>query len=245
VFVLLLQFSLLAAVIVVAGMFLTRSADAIGEHSGLGRTLAGMVLLAIGTSLPELTIGTQAARNNAPDLAVGDLLGATLFNLLTLSVLDLIHKSRRQMLSKMAAAHAISAVMGITLIGVVAGAIFFQSQLTNKMAWLGQDPGTWAVFAAYVMLLRLIYFDQQYMLEHLPAGEAAPEQLYAGFPLRRALPIFLAAAAAIFVAAPWMAHVCEEIAEQSGLGQSFVGTTLLAMATTLPEFITTVTAVRM
>jgi cation:H+ antiporter len=42
-----------------------------------------------------------------------------------------------------------------------------------------------------------------------------------------------------------MAHVCEQIAEQSGLGQSFVGTTLLALATTLPEFITTVTAVRM
>ena len=59
-------FVFLAAIIVMAGTFLTRSADAIAELTGLGRLLVGSVLLAGATSLPELTVDISAIRLNLP-----------------------------------------------------------------------------------------------------------------------------------------------------------------------------------
>ena len=69
------QFLVCATVIIVAGTFLTRFADAIAELTKLGRLVIGSVLLASATSLPELTVDISAIRMGMPDLAVGDLLG--------------------------------------------------------------------------------------------------------------------------------------------------------------------------
>ena len=55
----LLEFGVLAAMIIVAGTVLTRCADAFAEITGVGRLLVGSVLLAGATSLPELTVRSQ------------------------------------------------------------------------------------------------------------------------------------------------------------------------------------------
>lgn len=78
---LVLTFVSLAAVIVVAGAFLSRCADDLAEITGLGRLLIGSVLLASATSLPEMTVDIACVRQGNPDLAAGDLLGSCLMNL--------------------------------------------------------------------------------------------------------------------------------------------------------------------
>ena len=116
----LLQFLLCAAVIIVAGTFLSKYADAIAELTGLGRLLIGSVLLAGATSLPELTVDISAVRLGTMDLAVGDLLGSSLMNLLILALLDLSYHSRGRMLSKQAAAHALSGSVSAVLTCLIA-----------------------------------------------------------------------------------------------------------------------------
>ena len=93
----LVQFVVSAAIIVFAGTFLTRATDRLAEHLGIGRSLAGMLLLALATSLPELMFGCNSAWIGRPDMTVGDVLGSSLMNLLLLAVLDLTHYSRGQM----------------------------------------------------------------------------------------------------------------------------------------------------
>ena len=88
------QFIVCAGIIILAGTFLTRYADAIAEITKLGRLVVGSVLLAGATSLPELTVDISAVRLGLADLAVGDLLGSSLMNLLILALLDLSHHSR-------------------------------------------------------------------------------------------------------------------------------------------------------
>ena len=88
------QFLLSAAVIVVAGAALTRYADAIAHLTGIGRLLAGSLFLAVATSLPELTVDISAVRIGTTDIAVGDLLGSSLFNFLILAVLDCLYVPR-------------------------------------------------------------------------------------------------------------------------------------------------------
>ncbi|MEO8045201.1 MAG: hypothetical protein ABI674_09875 [Spartobacteria bacterium] len=83
------QFVVAAAMVVFAGTFLTRATDTIAEATGWGRLLVGGFFLAGATSRRELSVDINAVRQGMPNLAVGDLMGSSLFNLLILAVLDL------------------------------------------------------------------------------------------------------------------------------------------------------------
>src|SRR5262245_61882836 len=115
-----LQFAVSATVIIIAGTFLSRFADAIAERTGLGRLLIGSVLLAGVTSLPELAVDVSAVRAGIPNLALGDLMGSSLCNLLILAILDFSSHSQGKMLSRQSAGHALSGNVSAALIGVVA-----------------------------------------------------------------------------------------------------------------------------
>ena len=90
-----LMFLAAGAVVVVAGTALARYADAIAKATGLGRLWIGSVLLAGATSLPELTTDVAAVRLGATDLAVGDLFGSSMANMLILAIIDLLSPGSR------------------------------------------------------------------------------------------------------------------------------------------------------
>jgi cation:H+ antiporter len=245
----LLQFVITAAVIVVAGTVLTRCADAIAERTGLGRLIAGSIFLAFATSLPELLVDLNAVRIGLPDLAVGDLMGSSLFNLLILGAMDLVHRTRGRLLSHASAAHALSGTMSIAQTALAAIALLLAARLA-PYALAGMNVGVLAIAAAYVLGVRIVYYDQRRAAAILgvesPGGTAPPESAHAATPtLTRALAGYVAAAAAIIVAAPFLARAAGRLAELTGLGQTFIGTTLVALSTSLPELVATWTAVRM
>jgi cation:H+ antiporter len=237
---LILQFLGAALAIVVAGTFLTRYADAIGERTGLGRTLAGIVLLATATSLPELAVDCNLARMGLPNLALGDLLGSSLFNLLILAILDLAHRGPTRMLSRTAAAHALSATMSMAMTAVCL--VFLLVPMGFTFAGVGPGPIVLGVF--YVLGLRLVYFDQQFIAEK--KSDSEPEHDHADHlpTLNRAAAGYAAATLVILLAAPLLASAAEGLADATGLGGTFIGTTLVALSTSLPELVTTIAAVR-
>lgn len=237
---LLLQFLGAASVIVVAGTFLTRYADAIGEQTGMGRTLAGLVLLAAATSLPELAVDCNLAHKGQADLALGDLLGSSLFNLLILAVLDIAHRGPDRMLSRIAAAHALSAAMSIVMTSTCL--LFLLARFDVTFAGIG--PGPILLGITYVLGLRLVYFDQQYAAAQLPQPEPSSTKVSASHSLNRAAIGYAGTTMVILLAAPLLASAAEGLAVETGLGGTFIGTTLVALSTSLPEFITTLTAVR-
>jgi cation:H+ antiporter len=237
---LILQFLGGALAVVFAGVFLTRYADVIGEKSGLGRTLAGALLLATATSLPELTVDCNLARSGEADLIMGDLFGSSLFNLLILAVLDLVHRGPARMMARGAAAHALSAAMTIALTALAL--LFLIAPFDGTIAGIGPGPILLAVF--YVLGLRLVYYDQQYAMQQLDAASVgmAPEHEMS---LSRATIGYAACALGVFLAAPILASAAEGLAEATGLGGTFIGSTLVAMSTSTPEAVTAYAAVRM
>jgi cation:H+ antiporter len=235
------QFLVSAGVIVVAGSVLTRCGDAIAALTGLGRLLVGSILVAAATSLPEVLVDVNAVvREGLPDLAVGDLLGSSLVNLLILAALDFGRRGGGRMLSRMSAAHALSATMAILLTAIVAVAIL----VPFRREVLGVGTGVWAVAVVYVLGVRLTFFDQRYAAkvggERFPPPEVAGRRLGLG----AAVAGFGLAAAAIFAAAPHLAHAAGRLAELTGAGSTFVGTTLVALSTSLPELVATFAAAR-
>jgi cation:H+ antiporter len=233
----------LAAVIVVAGTILTRCADAVAEITGFGRLLVGSVLLAGATSLPELTVDLSAIRLNQPDLAVGDLLGSSLMNLLVLALMDLTHHSRGKMLSRPSAAHALGGLLSVALTAIV-GIGILTALGAPHVQFLGAHASIWLVAAGYGLGLRMVFIDQRVAARQAKEAGVAPEHP----PRRGGLPTYLtgfaAAAAIIVLTGPRLAVVAETIAELSGLGTSFVGTTFVALSTSLPELVASYAALR-
>ena len=78
-------------IIFFAGQRVAKYGDIIAERTGLGRVWIGLIAVALITSLPELFTGISAVIIvDAPDLTVGDLIGANAFNMLNLALLDRI-----------------------------------------------------------------------------------------------------------------------------------------------------------
>jgi cation:H+ antiporter len=238
-----LQFALSAAAIIVAGTVLTRCADAIADLTKLGRLLVGSVFLAAATSLPELTVDISAVSLGMSDLAVGDLMGSSLFNLLILAVLDLTHRSRGKMLSRASAAHALSATMSISLTTLAAISIFLGEQLARATT-LRLNVGSWAILIAYVLGVRLVFYDQRFAAQQLGKHEAVIVPA-GGMTLPWAVAGFVLSAVVILMSGPFLARAADQIAESSGLGRTFMGTTFVALSTSLPELVASLTAVRM
>jgi cation:H+ antiporter len=98
-----------------------------------------------------------------------------------------------------------------------------------------------ALMIVYVAALRRILNAERQFL----ANEMETSARYATFTLKGAIVRFFAAAAMVVAAGIWLSYVGDEIAAVTGWGTSFVGNLLLAIATSAPEMVVGISAVRM
>jgi cation:H+ antiporter len=235
-----IQFFLAALVIAIAGSFLAWASDAIAGLTKLGGLFVGSIFLAGATSLPELLVDVSAVHKGLPDLAVGDLLGSSLINLFILAVADLLHHNPHKIFSRAGGRHALSASMSISMTAVAAIAILLGPRMPGlEIGDIGIGPIM--IGLVYVLGLRLVFYDQQISLQNLPKSTHEGNKRK----LAPAITVYLICALAIFMAAPYMAEAAGQIAEITGLGKTFIGSTLVAICTSLPELVSTIAAVRM
>lgn len=223
-----------AAVIWFSGTQLARLGDRLAEITGMGRAWLGLVLMASVTSLPELFVGIGSAgiQGNA-DLAVGDVLGSCVFNLLILSLLDALHRGPG-VLQAVAPGHVLSAALGIVLLAMVGFGLFLPEQYLF-MGWVGAL--SLAFIGVYLLSMRLVYGQV-----HAGANEEDAERSREG--LRPVVLRYVLNAAVVITAALFLPGFAERIVEETGLKASFVGTLLLATSTSLPEVAVSIAALR-
>ncbi|HEX2167661.1 MAG TPA: hypothetical protein VHG09_10560 [Longimicrobiales bacterium] len=240
-------FGAAAAIVWFAGTHLARYADAISERSGLGQALTGLLLLGGITSLPEVaTSVTAGLRDNAP-LAVNNILGGVALQVVVLAVADAA--IGRNALSAVIAHPNVLliATFDVMLLGLVATGI-----ATGDTAVIG--VGIWpAIIAAFYLLA--VWRIHRYsgrdtwraQPQQDPAGESRPsvERDASDLGTTQIALRTTVAAIAVLGAGYVLASRGESIAETSGLGGSFVGAVLVAMATSLPEVSTAIEAVRL
>jgi cation:H+ antiporter len=242
-----LLFAVSAVVIVVAGTKLSHYGDQIAEFTGLGRLWIGVVLMAAATSLPEVFTTVSAGWIDAPDLAAGDLFGAGLSNMLTLGLIDLLHRQKR-VWQEAALEHTLTAALAMVLTGLAAFFVLLQVNVTH----LGVGLGSLTLFLLYVLGMRLV-FRQEDMKRRQREQEALVEGAIGKqdaattrrTELRRAVMGFSVAAWVLLMAAPFLAWSAERIAEETGTSETFIGTSLVAITTSLPELVTSIAAVRL
>ncbi|MBX3635222.1 MAG: sodium:calcium antiporter [Rubrivivax sp.] len=232
-----LQFALCAVLIARAGFVLSQSGERIAAITGLGAGWIGLTLLATVTSLPELASGISAVTLvGAPDLAVGNLLGACLFNLLFLAVVDALQR-HRPLYETASAVHLLSAAFGVVMLGFVALSLLAGGRVPALLHVGVYSP---LLLAAYLLALRSVHrHERDHGLDATAA--AAPVATTLAVERRR----FAVAAIVVLVAGSWLPGIADQLAGTLGWSRSFAGTLLMALATTLPEMAVTLSALRL
>ncbi len=237
-----IQFAVSAGIILYAGTYLTRYADRLSDALGLGKVWIGVVLLGFITSLPEAGASLVSLIHlKAPDLAVGNMVGSNNFNLLLLVLLDIYYrKGAVTDLISCGRAQSLPAYMACGLAAVV-GIEIFAGQWVAIPAILGISLGSWVLCFGYLIGIRLVYQSNPGV-----CGSAAQEcladskrglgKIYFGLSV---------SAVAVVVAAVWLANLADQIAQMTGWGRTFVGSLFLAFATSLPEMVVTLAALKL
>lgn len=235
------QFLVCAGLIGFAGPELSRSGDIIAEKTGLSHSWIGLILLATVTSLPELVTGLSAVTiADVPEIAIGDLLGSCVFNLAILIVLDLMHRDG-PIYKRAHQGHILAAGFGIVLIGwsgmlVILGHEGFTLQIGHVGLY---SP---IIIGLYFIAIRTVFSYERQQREAFVEHVAAQ---YSDITLRHAVRRYLFAAVVLVAAGVWLPFVGSDLADAMGWKETFVGTLLVAAATSLPELVVATAALRL
>ncbi len=228
-------------VIAVAGVKLSRFGDAIADKTGLGGTWVGVVMLATVTSLPELVTGVSSVMlADAPDIAVGDIMGSCVFNLVIIVILDSVYRPT-SVYSRASQGHILSAAFGVMLIGVAGFNILLSDRgISVPVAHIGLY--TPVIMILYFVAMRTVFRYEKTRSEKFSVLE--PDQ-YPALTLQQAIWRYMAAAIVIVIAGSFLPFIGKVMAVEMAWHESFVGTLFIAFATSLPEIVVTIAALRL
>lgn len=203
--------------------YLVRGAISFANRLGMPPLLIGLTVVGFGTSMPELLVSMQAALDGAPAIAVGNVVGSNIANILLILGLAaaispipaMIPSLKRDMVMMLFAAVVMLGLGYLGLIGFLTGLAMF------------------ALLAAY--LAWVTYTDRRRM----SAEEAELVVKLAGW--KEAL--FIAGGlAGLFIGANLLIDAATSIALQFGISEAVIGLTIVAVGTSLPELATSVVA---
>ena len=220
-----------SVIVVASARYLVTSGNVIAIKTGWGHVWVGTLLLAGATSLPELVATSTAAFLDNPGLAAGNVFGSNMLNMtiLTLALGILGGKLVFQQVLPQQRAVALFATV-LTIIAVLLAAV----KLDVK--WWLISPASIIIIAVYVLGSWRLFKQSSNAAHH--EGETTHRSIQWGWT------VFGLSSAAIFVATFLLTHSAADIAEITGIGESFIGVLALAFVTSLPEVSTSVAALR-
>lgn len=237
-----ITFAFAALAIIIAGARLARLADMLADRTGLGEALFGVLLLSGITSLPDFAATLSAAVDARPDLAMSNVMGSMAVNLAFLGIADIVYR-------KANLEHAAASPVNLMLAGLLMVLLTLPllAIFTPSMTLWHIHPITLLIIAAYLYGLHLTHHTREKPMwfprlthqtvsdEPVTYTKSHPLGVWSGF----------IAMAILTGLAGWiLMEAAKGIADQTGLSDSLVGGLLTALATSTPELVTTITAIR-
>ena len=129
---------------VLSSRALVEGATGLATEIGVSEAVIGLTLVAVGTSIPELAVSSQAARQRETDILVGHVLGSNLMNSLLIGGVIGIVSPETVSLGSLAPA-------GILMLLVTAGATFFLATGRRLVPWEG-----WVLIGGYLITTAIV-----------------------------------------------------------------------------------------
>ncbi len=222
----LLQVVLLAlgfAMLVKGADWFVDGAAGIADKFGVPQLVIGLTIVAMGTSAPEAAVSITAAFKGSADITIGNVVGSNILNILI--ILGLTSAIVAVAVAKSTIRYEIPYMIVITILLLVLG-------YTGNLVTFGEGVILWIAFLLY--LVYLFYMAKKNKEEVTEESKEAPFWK------------LLIAAVGGLVLVVWGSDVTVDaataIAKQIGLSERFIGLTIVALGTSLPELFTSVSA---
>ena len=189
--------------------------------------IIGMTIVAMGTSAPELAVSTAASFKGSNEIAISNVIGSNLFNLMVVCGACALFKSLPVKASTLKAEFPFSIL--------VAG-------LLMVLGYLGMSIDR--VDGAILVILFIGFLVWMVISARKARAEAGEEEEVKVLPVWQCLLYIIVGVAAIVVGGDLVVDSASAIAASFGLSQTLIGLTIVAFGTSLPELVTSLVAAR-
>ena len=230
-----------AVVVIYLGNQLAKYGDALATLTGWGRLFVGSILVALATSLPELSTNISAVRLDPPnpELALGNVMGANMVNMFTLAMVALFFGGKR-FLQQVAPEQAYLILLAAIMTGL--GILFAAIKMDVALWQIGLSSVI--LLVVYVLGMRVVYVKRPQEVVGVAAeGDGADNPV--AMSLKRAWGMFGLVSAGVVVAGFFLAYSVDQVATITGIASSTLGILAVSLVTTMPEAAATIAAARM
>lgn len=220
--------------------FFVDGSSALAKHFKVPSVIIGLTIVALGTSAPELAVSTSAAIKGANEIALSNVTGSNIFNLLgVLGVCAVIHPIPVDP-AIMKRDFPIS--IGISLLTLCAVGLPFMMKGNITSAAMSDNVGEVSrIFSVILLLLFIIYII---MLIRSARKSPQQEETIESKPLWKCAVLILIGLACIIAGGQFVVNGAKAIASAFGMSETLIGLTIVAIGTSLPELVTSVVASR-
>lgn len=237
------------ALLVAGGELLVRGAVAVAERLGMSPLLIGLTLVGFGTSTPELVTSVQAALAGSPGIAVGNIVGSNIANILLILGLSALitpvavqsNALRRDgvfvvgtalLLALVSYAFTLDRIAGVLFLGLLATYLTYAyRQERTHVADVDGHTSAFEKAEAYDEL-------HDGPIRHQDVAKKWSERMGLLLPLC----IAVAGLAIVVVGGKLLVDGAIGIARSYGMSEAVIGLTIVAVGTSMPEFVTSVVA---
>ena len=224
----LLEVALLAVgffLLVKGADWFVEGASGIADKFGIPQLVIGLTIVAMGTSAPEAAVSITAAMKGTADITVGNILGSNILNVLIIlgiaSVITVIA------VAETTVKYEIPFMLAIT-------ALFAFLGYTGNVITFFEGLILWACFIAYLGYMFVMVKKGVMEAEEVITTGSVPKFLFLG----------IVGMALIIFGSDLTVDAATELARMFGMSERFIGLTIVALGTSLPELVTSVVAAK-
>ena len=213
------------ALTIKGGDWFVDSASWFAEATGIPKFVVGATVVSFATTLPELLVSVRAAMNGSAQLAIGNAVGSVTANTTLIMGVSLV---------------AMAGIVGRKSFSLKGG-LLLAAIIGLTVLSMGKQLPTWSAFVLWAIFLI-------FMVSNLIEGKKGSENEIRISYEKKDIPLkilwFIIGTASIVFGAEFLVSSGKTIASGIGISETIIGFTVIALGTSLPEFVTTLTAIR-
>ncbi len=225
-------------VIIISANWLVAGASSLARKFGISDIVVGLTIVAFGTSAPELTVNIFSAIKGSTDIAIGNVLGSNISNiLLILGITCIVNPV--EILTNTKWKEIPLSLLAVIVIGIMSNDLFIDNSSSGNL--ISRADGL--VLLCFMAIFMVYTFEMaKRQSQDFPVDAISPSKTEKVIPVWKALLFILIGIGGLFLGGKYLVEGAVSIAKVLGMSEKVIGLTIIAIGTSLPELATSVVA---
>lgn len=220
--------------------FFVEGSSSVAKILKIPTMIIGLTVVAFGTSMPEASVSITAALKGSNDLAISNVIGSNIFNLLVVLGACALLRPIQAKWSVLKKEFPFSIIITVVLLAFLSN-LAFSNIFSGKGEFILSRTAGLVLLALFVLFLVSTVKDALKSRKEFDASAEAQEEYEILTPMRSAIYIIVGLVG-IILGGDFVVDAASSIAASFGLSQTFIGLTIVALGTSLPELVTSMVA---